>query len=99
MGAYSFTHKAIEDLSEIYEYTYEFWSEKQADKYYNELIYCCQMLSENPRMGKIYNEIQDGIHGFLSNKHIIFYRVRNLNEIEVIRILGAEMDFKNRIDE
>ncbi|AZA80010.1 type II toxin-antitoxin system RelE/ParE family toxin [Chryseobacterium sp. G0186] len=99
MAKYLFTNKAVEDLSEIYEYTYEFWSEFQADKYYSELIYFCQMLSENPKIGKKYNEIGFDVFGFLSNKHIIFHRIIGENEIEVIRILGAEMDLKNRIKE
>lgn len=97
MAGYSFTKKAVEDLSMIYEYTYEFWSEFQADKYYNELIYYCQLLAENPGLGKKYTEIGFDISGFLSNKHIIFYKIINPNEIEIIRILGAEMDLKNRI--
>ncbi|WES97916.1 type II toxin-antitoxin system RelE/ParE family toxin [Chryseobacterium arthrosphaerae] len=97
MAEYMFTHKAVEDLSKIYEYTYKFWSEAQADKYYFELIYFCQMLAENPKMGKRYSDIAPDILGFLSNKHIIFYRIVKMNTIEIIRILGAEMDLKNRI--
>lgn len=97
MAQYVFTHKAVEDLSEIYEYTYEFWSEFQADKYYMELIYFCQLLAANPKIGKSYSEIAPDILGFLSNKHIIFYRIIGTDEIEIIRILGAEMDLKNRI--
>ncbi|MGU3373986.1 type II toxin-antitoxin system RelE/ParE family toxin [Chryseobacterium sp. M5A1_1a] len=99
MAKYLFTNKAVEDLSKIYEYTYEFWSEFQADKYYIELMYFCQMLSENPQMGKKYYEIGFNILGFLSNKHIIFYRIIDENEIEIIRILGAEMDLKSRMKE
>ena len=38
MAKINFTKKAKIDLEEIWEYTYETWSEKQADKYYNELI-------------------------------------------------------------
>ncbi|MEI6021854.1 MAG: type II toxin-antitoxin system RelE/ParE family toxin, partial [Bacteroidota bacterium] len=34
MVKYHFTNKAIEDLTEIWQYTVEEWSEKQADKYY-----------------------------------------------------------------
>ena len=34
MAKYFFTNKAVEDLSDIYEYTYQSWSEKQADNYY-----------------------------------------------------------------
>ena len=99
MARYFFTNKAVEDLSKIYEYTFEFWSENQADKYYNEIIDYCEIISENPNIGKNYKEIDLEIFGFLANKHIIFYRILNLQEIEIERILGAEMDLKNRIKE
>ena len=55
------------------------------------------MISENPNIGKKYPEIDSEIFGFLAHKHIIFYRILNLQEIEIERILGAEMDLKNRI--
>ncbi|MDR2238397.1 MAG: type II toxin-antitoxin system RelE/ParE family toxin [Chryseobacterium sp.] len=99
MAKFFLTYKAIEDLSGIYEYTYEFWSESQADKYYGELIYYCEMLAENPRIGKVYSEIGPDILGFVSNKHIIFYKITDIKEIEIIRILGAETDLKKRIEE
>ena len=38
MAKYHFTNKAIDDLSNIWEYTYDIWSEKQADLYYEMLI-------------------------------------------------------------
>ncbi|HAP96519.1 type II toxin-antitoxin system RelE/ParE family toxin [Epilithonimonas hominis] len=99
MAKYFFTNKAIEDLSNIYEYTFHFWSENQADKYYEELISFCQMLSENPNIGKNYNEIASNIFGFLANRHIIFYRILDINKIEITRIIGANMDLKSRIQE
>ncbi|WP_312901205.1 type II toxin-antitoxin system RelE/ParE family toxin [Chryseobacterium taichungense] len=97
MAKYFLTNKAVEDISKIYEYTYEFWSENQADKYYEELINFFQLLSENPYIGKNYTEISIDIYGFPANKHIIFYRILNATAIEIERILGAEMDLKNRI--
>ncbi len=97
MAEYYFTNKAVEDISKIYQYTYEFWSEYQAEKYYEELIEYCEMLSENPNIGKIYAEIDSNIFGFLAKKHIIFYRILSQSEIEIERILGAETDLKNRI--
>jgi toxin ParE1/3/4 len=57
MAKYSLTKKAIEDLSQIWEYTYDFWSEIQADKYYFELLRDCKELSEYPNLGKNYKEI------------------------------------------
>ena len=99
MAKYFLTNKAVEDLSKIYEYTFEFWSENQADKYYEELINFCQLLAENQMIGRIYTEIYPDLYGFLANQHIIFYRILTKDKIEITRILGAEMDLKNRIKE
>ena len=99
MANYELSNKAVEDLSKIYEYTFAFWSEFQAEKYYFELIEFCQLLAENPNIGKNYAEIDSEYYGFLANKHIIFYRILNQLEIEIERILGAEMDLKKRIKE
>jgi len=38
MAKFFLTNKAVEDLSEIWDYPYETWSEMQADKYYSLLI-------------------------------------------------------------
>jgi len=40
MAKHRFTNKAIEDLTDIWSYTFEVWSEIQADSHYNILI-CC----------------------------------------------------------
>ena len=37
MPNYHLTNKAVADLSAIWNYTYDYWSEKQADNYYNML--------------------------------------------------------------
>jgi len=99
MGNYFLTRKAVEDITKIYEYTYEFWSEKQADLYYEELINYFQLLCENPYIGKNYTEIKFDIYGFTANRHIIFYKILNATEIEIERILGADMDLKKRMKE
>ena len=52
MSEYKLTNKAVADLSKIWEYTFEVWSEKQADKYYDELILNCEEIAENPDLGK-----------------------------------------------
>ncbi|WP_267402110.1 MULTISPECIES: type II toxin-antitoxin system RelE/ParE family toxin [unclassified Chryseobacterium] len=99
MAKYFLTNKAVQDLSEIYEYTYTCWSETQAEKYYLELIDFCQMLSENPNIGKSYPVIDQDLLGFPAQKHIIFYKSISKDEIEIIRILGGNMDLKNRLHE
>jgi toxin ParE1/3/4 len=99
MAKYFLTNRAVEDLSEIWEYTYKTWSESQADKYYELLIGFCKEISKNPDVGKSYDAIEKNIFGYRVSQHIIFYRVIKPNEIEVLRFLHVRMDLKNRIQE
>lgn len=99
MNKYFLTNKAVADLSNIWEYTFETWSEHQADKYYYELLNNCQELAENQTLGRNYFEIHEELFGFKSGQHIIFYRILNPNEIEITRILHSRMDLKSRIQE
>ncbi len=97
MAKYKLTNKAVEDLSKIWDYTYEVWSENQADKYYFELLQDCQELSENRNLGEKYTDIDNEIFGYKSGQHLIFFRIINENEIEITRFLHSRMDIKSRI--
>jgi len=77
MAKYKLTNKAVEDLSKIWDYTFEVWSERQADKYYKSLISNCQEIADNPHLGKNYSEINQSLLGMKMNRHIIFYRILN----------------------
>lgn len=99
MPNYKLTNKAVADLSKIWEYTFEVWSEKQADKYYDGLISNCEEIAENPDLGKNYKGISKQLLGIKSNRHIIFYRTLNENYVEITRILHERMDLKKRITE
>jgi toxin ParE1/3/4 len=97
MAKYILTNKAVDDLTDIWEYTYNEWSEKQANRYYKFLLESCQEVANHPGFGKNYDEIQEDILGFKSNHHIIFFRILSANEIEVIRILHERMDLKSKL--
>ena len=99
MSKYVLSNKAVDDLSKIWDYTYEVRSESQADKYYYELLDDCQVLSENQNFGRNYIEIDVEIYSYKSGQHIIFYRTMNENKIEIIRFLHSRMDLKSRIQE
>jgi toxin ParE1/3/4 len=99
MAKYVLTNKAVEDLSRIWEYTYEVWSENQADKYYELLTGSFQEIVQNPKLRKNYDEIDKAIFGLPVGKHIIFYRVVQANNIAILRILHQRMDLKNKIEE
>ncbi|WP_296621528.1 type II toxin-antitoxin system RelE/ParE family toxin [Marivirga sp.] len=91
--------EAIDDLNSIWEYTFEKWSENQADKYYTTLKFACKEIREYPDLGKEYTGISRNLFGLKSGKHIIFYQIISDDEIEVIRILHERMDLKNRLTE
>ena len=99
MAKYILSNKAVEDLSSIWNYTFDTWSEKQADKYYNLLLESCQEIAGAKVSGKHYPEIDSNIFGFRIMQHIIFYRPIKNNNIEIVRILHGRMDLKNRISE
>ncbi|PZV83430.1 toxin ParE1/3/4 [Algoriphagus aquaeductus] len=82
MANYFLTYKAVEDLSEIWDYSFETWSEYQAD---------------NHDLGKNYKEISSEIYGYKSGEHIVFYRKLSEKTIEIVRFLHSKMDLKSRI--
>lgn len=99
MTSYILTNKAIEDLSDIWNYTFDEWSETQADKYYSLLLDFCQDLAEDAKLAKKYPDIADDIFGGRIWRHIIFFRRPKADRIEISRILHSSMDLKIGIDE
>lgn len=97
MPKYHFTRKALDDLTEIWDYTVEEWSQNQAEKYYNLIMASCMDLANNPQLGKSYEILSLNVYGYKCGQHIIFFRVISKNEIEIERILHGMMDLKNKI--
>jgi len=93
------TNKAVDDLTRIWNYTVEKWSENQADKYYLMLLENCNEVAFNPELGKNYSVVTENLLGFKEGRHIIFYRRVEENKVEITRILHEQMDLKNRIRE
>jgi len=99
MAKYILTNKAVDDLTEIWNYTFDKWTEGQADKYYLMLLETCREIAENPNIGKNYEEIVNRLFGLRAGRHIIFYRKVTPQKVEITRILHEQMRLKNRIME
>ena len=98
MKQYHLTNKAIQDLNEIWIYTVNKWSEKQADAYYSDLIEAIKEVAKYPTyLDRNYDEIFVGLHCRKCNKHLIFYHLVD-NEVEVVRILHQKMDIYSKFD-
>jgi len=88
---------AIDDLSDIWDYTLHRWSENQADKYLASIKFACIAIGDQPTIGKRYTSVIRNLFGFKTGKYIIFYYIISEDEIEVIRILHERMDFPNQL--
>ena len=97
---YKISKQAEIDLENIWLYTFEEWSQVQADYYYDLIIDEIEYISENPKSGKDYNEVRKGYFRSRVKSHFIFYKI-NLKEekIEIIRILHQQMDVDSHINE
>jgi toxin ParE1/3/4 len=53
VAAFRFSRRAEADLLNLGGYTLHTWGETQADRYIGELETCCQMLADNPALGRV----------------------------------------------
>jgi toxin ParE1/3/4 len=93
-----FSKKAVSDLEEIWLYTVESWSAKQADRYYklilDEINYICKHIDA----GKSMEHVRKGYRASKVKSHLIFYRIVH-DRVEIIRILHERMDIENRLND
>lgn len=97
MTDYVLSERAKRDIREIGDYTVQTWSEDQALKYIRMLFNQIRVLSRNPRLGRNYDYIRPGLHGYHCGRHIVFYRVLPTNRVRVIRILHERMDYTRHV--
>src|ERR1035437_9862994 len=99
MASFVLSNKAVDNLESIGNYTFDIWSENQADQYYYMLLDNCNSVASNRHLGKIYSGVHSYLFGFNAGRHIIFYSLINDSQIRRVRILLEQMDIKNRIKE
>ena len=98
MAQFKFTNIAVKDLSDIWNYTFDSWSESQADKYFKLILNACAAIARKPQRGIAYEEIHPGLKGKKASKHIIFYRILEDKSIEITRNLHERMDLKTKLE-
>ena len=91
------TLAAEEDLTEIWLYTYETWGFDQAEKYYEQIVSCCEAVGSDKAYSKPFEGLVDDIYVHRCEQHYIFF-LPNERPI-VLAILHARMDFMWRLQE
>ena len=89
---------AVQDLEEIWFYTFQKWSLEQADRYHNLIFKEIEFLSSRPLTGKDLGHLKEGYRSSKIKSHLIFYKFSK-TEIVIIRILHENMDIPNRLND
>lgn len=93
MAEYHLTKKAVQDLDAIWAYTLKTWSEKKADEYYSALVETFAAIAKSPcHLDKEYVEIHIGLYRRICHNHLVFYRLVENGDVEIVRILHGRMD-------
>lgn len=97
---YKISVEAKNDIEKIWLYTFEKWSLKQADRYFDLIMNEVEYIAENSNSGKDYSDIRKGYLRSRIKSHFIFYKVnKKQKEVEIIRVLHQSMDIENRLND
>jgi toxin ParE1/3/4 len=97
---YKISKEALEDLEQIWYYTFETWSIEQADRYFNLIMNEIEFLSEHWGAGKDYSHVRQGYFRSRAKYHFIFYKIDiKSGVIEIIRILHQRMDIEEQLND
>lgn len=90
VNAYQLTPLAEADLEEIWLYTFQTWSQDQANNYYNDLIAAFNGLTTGSKQGRTV-DIRPSYLKYAVGSHMVYYRKID-SVIIITRILHNRMD-------
>jgi toxin ParE1/3/4 len=94
---YRISKQAIDDLNDIWVYTFRKWSKGQADRYYDLVIGEIEFIADNYLTGKSVEQTRKNYRVTKIKSHLIFYRTIENGIVEIVRILHQRMDIKKRL--
>ena len=93
MYKYVLTLDAEEDIVRIYEYGFGQFGLVQADIYYDIIFDCFDRICKNPYFFPAADHIKIGYKYCVCGVDTIYYKIANLETVEIITIIGRQ-DFK-----
>ncbi|WKJ89077.1 type II toxin-antitoxin system RelE/ParE family toxin [Methylomonas montana] len=97
MSRFLLTNAAKADLKSIGRYTQETWGIEQRNLYLTLLDRSFHDLVVNPLMGKDCGDIRPGYRKLPVGKHLVFYRQKEPDLIEIVRVLHERMDSESHL--
>ncbi len=78
-------------------YTRRKWGVRQRDIYLTDIDTAFHTLADEPDKGQNCDDIRQGYLKYRVGKHVIFYRMIDTINIEIVRVLYERMDFESRL--
>jgi toxin ParE1/3/4 len=97
MAKFSLTRRAIADLVDIARYTEKHWGVEQRNKYLTILDSAFQQLAATPAIGRDCSDIRHGYRKMNVGSHVVFFRQKRSDEIEIVRVLHERMEIETKI--
>ncbi|MCX2680657.1 type II toxin-antitoxin system RelE/ParE family toxin [Galbibacter sp. EGI 63066] len=94
---YRISKQAIDDLNDIWAYTFHKWSKEQADRYYDLIIAEIEFIADNFMAGESAEQTRKNYRVTKIKSYLIFYRKAENDIVEIVRILHQRMDIKKRL--
>lgn len=94
MPPFKLAVKAKDDLKEIARFTQAKWGRDQRNLYLKQMDDTFHVLGAQPSLGLACDHVVPGYRKFPQGSHIIYYRHRSEQPIEIIRILHKSMDIE-----
>lgn len=92
---YGLSPLAEADLEDIWRYTVENWSVRQAEAYHTEIVEVFEGLASGLKVGRR-ADIREGYFKYAVGSHVIYYLLADA-EIAVIRVLHRRMDVNRHL--
>lgn len=97
MSKYILSEKALDDINKIWIYTAENWSIEQADRYYNLLFDEIEYIVDHFETARDFGNVRKNYRCSKVKSHLVFFRKKKSNAIEVIRVLHERMDIESQL--
>lgn len=91
--AYFLSDAAADDLDGIWFDGVTRWDVAQADRYHQKILDILVFLGENPKIGRVRDDLDGEYLSYPIGSHRVFYRCYE-GTIKVIRVLHQRMDFQ-----
>lgn len=96
MSEIHLTHRALEDLQDIYDYSVKEWGKSVADKYLDEIQTVLILLQENPGLLKITSQISNRFKTYPLKRHWLICDVID-SDIYILTIRHVSMNLLERL--